>query len=58
MALNNQIIKNNNMLSFLLCKKSVVSFYKKYNWQILNSNKYYLFKDKKKKDYQKNKNDL
>ena len=49
MALNNQIIKNNNMLSFLLCNRNVISFYKKFNWQILNSNKYYLFKVKTKK---------
>lgn len=53
MALNNQIIKKNKMPSFLLCKKSVVSFYKNYNWQILNLNKYYLYKDKKKKTIKK-----
>jgi len=49
MALNNQIIKKNNMISCLICKKNLVSFYKKYNWQILNSNKYFLLRDKKEK---------
>tara|TARA_B100000579_G_scaffold134666_1_gene109024 strand:- start:2919 stop:3434 length:516 start_codon:yes stop_codon:yes gene_type:complete len=53
MTLNNQIIKNNNMLSFLLCNKSVISFYKKCNWKILNSSKYNLFEDKTKKSIKK-----
>lgn len=33
MSLNNKIILNNNRISFLLCEKELVKYYKKFWWE-------------------------
>lgn len=40
MNFNNEIIKHNNCLSYLMCAKNLVSFYKKYNWKKLNNSSF------------------
>ena len=37
MSFNNTIIKQSGYFSFLICKKELVSFYKKYEWSKLKS---------------------
>ena len=39
MDFNNFIIKNNNKISFLICDKKMIKFYKNHNWKTLNKNK-------------------
>lgn len=46
MKLNNNLIKNNNLHGMLLCRNNMVSFYKKFGWKIINSQKI-LLEDKK-----------
>jgi hypothetical protein len=48
MKFNNLYIKNKNLISFLLCYKKTIEFYKKCGWQILNK-KNFEFMDKKNK---------
>jgi N-acetylglutamate synthase-like GNAT family acetyltransferase len=42
-----KIIKNKKILSLLFCKKSQIKYYKKFNWNIVNKNKYLSNKNKK-----------
>jgi len=35
MNFDNKIIRLNNKISFLICKKNMINFYKKFNWKIL-----------------------
>lgn len=37
MTFNNMVIKQSNYLSFLICKKDLVNFYKKNRWTIINN---------------------
>jgi hypothetical protein len=46
MHLNNQIILKNKKISFLICQKQMVKFYKKFSWKLLNK-KYFTIKDHK-----------
>ena len=39
MNFNNKIIKKNSKISFLTCKKKLVSFYKKFSWKIISKKK-------------------
>jgi hypothetical protein len=48
MKFNNFYIRNKNLISFLLCYKKTIKFYKKSGWQILNKQKF-KFMDKKNK---------
>ena len=36
--IENEIIKQKKMLSFLICKKASIKFYKRFNWKLLNNN--------------------
>ena len=38
MYFDNEIIKQNKKLSFLICKKDLVDFYKKINWKLIKNN--------------------
>ena len=38
MHFDNKIIKQNKKLSFLICKKDLVDFYKKFNWKLIKNN--------------------
>ncbi len=38
MYFDNEIIKQKKMLSFLICKKASIKFYKRFNWKLLNNN--------------------
>ena len=38
MYFDNEIIKQKKMLSFLTCNKSLIKFYKRFNWKLLNNN--------------------
>ena len=38
MYFDNEIIKQNKILSFLICKKDLVDFYKKFNWKLIKNN--------------------
>jgi hypothetical protein len=38
MNFNNLIINNNNKKTFLICKKNLVKFYKKFKWKEINKN--------------------
>ena len=38
MYFDNEIIKQNKKLSFLICKKDLVDFYKKFNWKLIKNN--------------------
>ena len=38
MCFDNEIIKQKKMLSFLICKKELIKFYKRFNWKLLNNN--------------------
>ena len=40
MNFNNLIIKKNNQPAFLICKKKLINFYKKFGWKIINKNKF------------------
>jgi hypothetical protein len=44
MHFNNQIILNNKKISFLICQKEMIKFYKKFYWELLNK-KYFTIKD-------------
>ena len=46
MHFNNQIILNNKKISFLVCEKQMIKFYKKFCWVLLNK-KYFTIKDHK-----------
>ena len=46
MYFNNQIILNNKKISFLICQKQMVKFYKKFSWKLLNK-KCFTIKDHK-----------
>ena len=35
MKLNDQVIKKNNKISFLICSNNLVRFYKKFGWRIM-----------------------
>ncbi len=35
MKLNNQVIKKNNKISFLVCLNNLIRFYKKFGWKIM-----------------------
>jgi len=48
MNFNNYIIKKNNLMSFLLCKKKFVKFYKKFYWKIMHKNDFKIIDSKKK----------
>jgi len=37
MYFNNEIIIQNNKLSFLICLKEMINFYKKFNWKIIKN---------------------
>ena len=50
MHFNNQIILNNKKISFLICQKQMVKFYKKFSWKLLNK-KYFTIKDHKFSSY-------
>ncbi len=36
MKLNNQIIKKNNKISFLICLNKLIKFYKKFGWKVIS----------------------
>ena len=38
MNFNNEIIKQHKMISFLICQKSLLKFYKKFNWINIKNN--------------------
>ncbi len=38
MCFDNEIIKQNKKLSFLICKKGLIDFYKKFNWKLIKNN--------------------
>ena len=42
MKLNNQVIQKNNKISFLICKKNLIRFYKKFNWKIISKKKFFI----------------
>ena len=42
MNFNNIVIKNSGYFSFLVCKKELINFYKKYNWKKLDNKKFVL----------------
>ena len=48
MMFNSKIIKNNFKPSFLICKKGLFKFYKKYNWKLTKKN-YFKIEDHKTK---------
>ena len=50
MNFNNQIILKNKKISFLICKKRMIKFYKKFFWELLNK-KYFTIKDHKFSSY-------
>ena len=50
MTFNNQIILNNKKISFLICQKQMIKFYKKFCWRLLNK-KYFTVKDHKFSSY-------
>ena len=50
MTFNNQIILNNKKISFLICQKQMIKFYKKFFWKLLNK-KYFTIKDHKFSSY-------
>ena len=35
MKLNNQVIKKNKKISFLICMNKLIRFYKKFGWKII-----------------------
>ena len=35
MKLNDQVIKKNNKISFLICSNNLIRFYKKFGWRIM-----------------------
>ena len=47
---NNQTILNNKKISFLICQKQMIKFYKKFFWKLLNK-KYFTIKDHKFSSY-------
>lgn len=46
MNFNNSVIKQSGLLSFLVCKKQFLSFYKKYRWKNLDREKFVLLDNK------------
>ena len=46
MKLNNKVIKKNKKISFLICKKEMINYYKKFGWSKMNR-KIFLIKDQK-----------
>jgi hypothetical protein len=50
MNFNNQTILNNKKISFLICQKQMIKFYKKFFWKLLNK-KYFTIKDHKFSSY-------
>jgi len=40
MIFNNEIIKQSNKLSFLICNDELIGYYQKYEWTKLNKNKF------------------
>ena len=38
MYFDNEIIRQNKKLSFLICKKDLIDFYKKFNWKLIKNN--------------------
>ena len=40
MNFNNLIINNNNKKTFLICKKNLVKFYKKFKWKEISKNSF------------------
>ena len=40
MKLNNQVIKKNNKISFLICFNNLIRFYKKFGWRIMPKKKF------------------
>ena len=40
MILNNLVIQKNNKISFLVCKKNLIRFYKKFGWKIISKKKF------------------
>ena len=46
MKLNNQVIKKNNKISFLICENQTIKFYKKFGWKVMPK-KAFLIADKK-----------
>ena len=42
MNFNNIVIKNSGYFSFLVCKKELINFYKKYDWKKLDNKKFIL----------------
>ena len=36
MKLNNQVIKKNNKISFLICLNKLIRFYKKFGWEVMS----------------------
>ena len=49
MNLNNKIIKKKNSFSILLCERSMINFYKKFDWDIIQ--KKFVLGKKSKKTY-------
>ena len=50
MNFNNYIIKKNNFNSFLICKKKLINFYKKFDWKLENKKKIKIIGLKKNKN--------
>ena len=46
MKLNDQVIKKNNKISFLICSDKLIKFYKKFDWEVM-SNKIFSIGDHK-----------
>ena len=46
MNFNSFIIKNNLKLSFLICDKALVNFYKKFNWKLIEKKRIKIFDHK------------
>ena len=44
MKLNNQVIKKNKKISFLICSNNMIEFYKKFYWKLMPTKKF-LIKD-------------
>ena len=40
MKLNNQVIKKNNKISFLICSNNMIEFYKKFYWKLMPTKKF------------------
>ena len=40
MLFNNNVIKENNTISFLICKNKMINFYKKFFWKKIDNSKF------------------